>query len=352
VKQRAVWIDVLRLLAIFQMVQGHSIDAVLADPLRTGSLFEAWTWMRGLTSIAFLFVAGFAFHLVTLPRLESHLAEPAAVRRRFVRALQLVAIGYALHGPLAILWGDFDGALRELAIVDVLHCIGLSLLVLEALAVGLRDRRRVVLVAAVLATALIALVPVAAGLAAPGLREAFVLNYVTSAGGSIFPLVPWAGYLFAGVVAAEIACPAGSATSPQRAGGALLGLALVPLVLGVTASGGWLGVVGPALVKLGVVIAVTGALAFATAKVARLSAPLETLAGESLVIYAFHILVLYGAGFGFASVVGPRLSLVGALGVAVLMLVASAAVGLGWARWKGRGLGRAPLPALRTAAPQ
>ena len=48
--RRVVFIDVLRLIAAFQMIQGHTLDALLASELRRGPWFAAWTFARGLTS--------------------------------------------------------------------------------------------------------------------------------------------------------------------------------------------------------------------------------------------------------------------------------------------------------------
>ena len=100
---RVVVVDALRLLATVQMVEGHTLDAVLALDLRSGAAFELWRWARGLTSVAFLFAAGLSFYLATVRRLDAHLASRAERRRRFTRGATLIGVGYALRAPLGAL---------------------------------------------------------------------------------------------------------------------------------------------------------------------------------------------------------------------------------------------------------
>ena len=94
---RVLFVDVLRLLALLQMVNGHTLDAVLALSARQGAGFERYTYARGLVSVAFLVVAGVSFHLTTVARFARHRADAAAIRRRFVRGAQLVVVGYLLQ---------------------------------------------------------------------------------------------------------------------------------------------------------------------------------------------------------------------------------------------------------------
>ena len=57
-RARVLFIDLLRVLAAFQMLQGHTIAALLAGSYRHGLLYSLWYGARGLTSIAFLFASG------------------------------------------------------------------------------------------------------------------------------------------------------------------------------------------------------------------------------------------------------------------------------------------------------
>jgi len=339
--RRVVLVDLLRLFATFQMVQGHTLDAVLDQSVRHGGAFDVWIWTRGLTSVAFLFAAGFSFHLATLARLDRHLADPVAVRRRLRRGLLLIVLGYALHLPVAALGADptvARAALSEAVIVDVLQCIGLSILVLEGLALLLRKTVRVITAAALLAVAAIALAPLAAAVEPAGPLTP-LLNYLSPRAGSIFPMLPWAGYVFAGVVAAAVAVPRPGRSTLRPALVLLTGgvaLAVAGLLLAATQGPAALGApaVGPGILKLGVVVTVAGLLGLAARSIARLPRALEILAGETLIIYASHVLFLYGAGWGLAHTVGPTVALGPAVALAAIIIAASACVGLAWHRLK------------------
>jgi len=187
---------------------------------------------------------------------------------------------------------------------------------------------------------LIALAPTTQGIAVRG-PFTFALQYVTHSGGSFFPLLPWSGYLFAGVVLGALA----HGGSRVRSAVTLLAAGVVLIGAGALA-GAWLDTTARAvstpsnLIKLGTVSCVGGALALASLRVERLPRRLETLAGETLVIYGSHLVVLYGSGLGLLYVVGRRLGVGEAIALALVMIVLSAAVGLGWNRvkraWRNR----------------
>lgn len=343
-KSRAVHVDLLRLFAAFQMVQGHTIDALLDDRVRHGAIYEAWDWVRGLTSVAFLFASGLAFHLASVARFEAHRADPGASRKRFLRALMLIAIGYLLHFPFGAL-GQSE-AWQAALIVDVLQCIGVTLAVMEASILIARSPRQVVIVCGALALAAITLGPAVAGIAPAG-PFGFALHYVTDTGGSLFPLVPWAGYMLAGVVVGQLASPAGSATPRARTALvlALLAATLLVVSLGGIHLRGALKLISYDVLKLAVVLAAGAVIALASLRVARLPRVAETLAGETLAMYVSHLLVCYGAGIGLVHLVGHTLSLPAAIAAAAGMVVATALFGVVWSRRKKWGIrpDRSPL---------
>ena len=340
-RRRITFVDLLRLVASFQMVVGHTIDGLLREELRRGDAFDAWTSVRGLTAVSFMVAAGLSFHLSTLARFETHRGDPAAVKRRLRRGLMLVAIGYLLHAPLGALFGDVGAALRELAIADVLQCIGLSILALEGLTLLAKRPAHVALASAALALVLLALGPLGDAVVPAGpLRP--LLNYVSHRGGSLFPIVPWAGFVFAGVAAGAFALPDGARTDPATPAKRLALLALVTLGLAALASP--IDVDGVSrnaqtafnLKKLGAVFGVVAFLAALGARLPRLPRPAAVLASETLALYVSHLMVLYAGGVGLMRLVGHSLSLPAALGVAALMVTGTAAFGLLWHRAKKR----------------
>ncbi|MDY0082460.1 MAG: heparan-alpha-glucosaminide N-acetyltransferase domain-containing protein, partial [Ignavibacteriaceae bacterium] len=62
-KHRIIFIDLIRALAVIQMVQGHTIDALLAPEYRSLDypVYYLWNFMRGITAPVFMFSAGTVF---------------------------------------------------------------------------------------------------------------------------------------------------------------------------------------------------------------------------------------------------------------------------------------------------
>lgn len=351
---RAHFVDLIRIVMSVQMIQGHTIDALLATGLRSGPAFDAWTWVRGLTAVGFLTAAGLSFHLSSLARWDAYRASPEARRRRVRRALLLIAIGYLLHAPAGALSGEPEVArasLEEAQIVDVLQCIGVTMLALEAIARVASRASHVVVAAAALAALAIALAPSAAAIDCTQAGPArFACNYLSRTGGSLFPLLPWSGFVTAGVVAGAIALPEGAATR-GRTTALRLGIASLALVAGSLAARA-LGAapVDPAayaaapslsLLRLGCVLALAALLAAASARLEALPRALRTLASETLFLYVSHLLALYVAGVGLARVVGPSLGWPAASATAAAMIAASTGGALAWARRPRERLARA-----------
>lgn len=337
--KRAVFVDVLRLLAAVQMIQGHTLDALLAPSFRSGPGFDAWTFSRGLTSTTFLFTAGLSFVLASRAA-----RDPAAARRRRMRrALELIVIGYLMHAPVAVLFGaEPRAALAEFLSVDILQCIGVSLLGLELLTWTLGSWQARVAVAGCGAAALFALATAAGRLLPHGPWFALT-SYLAPGGGSLFPLVPWAGYVLCGLAVGTWALREGRPRVATR----LVGLSVPVLGLGWLLARTAPGAdprVAPAflLLKLGIVLLVAGALAAALARVTRLPGWLETLAGETLFLYVTHVLVLYAANVGVKARWGGTLGPGPALLVALGLLVACSAGAFGYRRAERalRGAGR------------
>lgn len=341
--RRIHFVDLLRLVASFQMIVGHTVDALLAESLRSGPVYDGWTWVRGLTSVSFMVAAGLSFHLSTLARFEAHVSDRSKVIARFRRGGWLMLVGYLLHFPAGIFGGDAAAAMREFLIADVLQCIGLCIVMLEGITVLSRGPRRVVMISAALAALFFFVAPLTDGIDPSGPWR-FALNYLTHRGGSLFPLAPWAGYVFAGVVLGAVALPHGTRTDARLPLPRLLGASALVCLLGYAVG------LGPALaegahhnaspgfnlLKMAVVFALIALLAVAERPITRLPKPLSILAGETLTLYAFHLLVLYAGGVGLYRLVGHSLSLPAAIGAALGMLGLTCAVGLAWHRAKKR----------------
>jgi uncharacterized membrane protein len=340
---RVRFVDLLRVAAAFQMVQGHALDAVLATETRLGPVHAAWTWTRGLTAVAFLFVAGVSFHLSTVRRYDAHRRDARAVARRLRRAGGLVLFGYALHLPVALAWtrapADAADVLGRFVAVDVLQCVGMSLIALEVMACALPSRRTFLWACGAVAGGILLATPAGRALVPQG-ASAPLVHYLSPLGGSVFPLLPWAAHVFLGVVAGawiDVPAPRARAVHLVAFGAVTLGVVALARVANPP------GVVLDHIARLGSVVLCAAPLALVRDD-APLPAWVTVLAGETLFVYASHVLLVYGDGIGLATVVGPRLSLGPALLVAAGVIVATFSLAL---RYRGI-LGRLRLAAAPT----
>lgn len=325
-KKRVVFVDVLRLIALAQMVNGHTLHALLNASVRQGEFYQGYLWFRGLVSVAFMLVAGLAFQITTLSRFERHKSDAEARRRRVLRALEIIAIGFLLRFPLASLVtldvAALERGLSNLTRIDVLPCIGVSLLVLEGLVSLFRKPAHVVAACALLALLCASLAPWGATLPVDG-ALGFVTGWLGPQGGSQFPLLPYAGYVFAGAVIGFVVFPASGQAPSARlfvCGAVLLGTGLLAQVF--------------VAQRLGAVTLAVAVLAYALRDVTELPRVLRVLSGETLALYVFHLLVLYAQPIALHSRLGETLALAPALGWSALMLIATTAFGLAWNRLK------------------
>lgn len=334
-RARVVFVDVLRLLALLQMVNGHTLDAVMVDAVRSGPIFDRYVYLRGLVSVAFMLASGLAVHLTTFARFDAHRADRAARRARVRRALLLVAIGYGLHLNSGLLSDDPATVARcvaALARIDVLHTIGFSLLALEGIVAIARTAAQARALAIALGAILLLLAPLGSLVPIGPVSQLWV-GWVGHQGGSLFPITPWAAYVLFGAGLGGVLVPQGDgpARAPLRlaiAAAVTLVLSwaagLVPLPAGVSHASE----PGFVLEKLAVVLFLVAGIALATRRLSALPGWLATLAGETLVVYVLHFVLLFWTRWGPARVFPHVLSLPQALLVSLAMVLACIALGL------------------------
>lgn len=191
---RLFFIDAIRAWAILMMLQGHFIDGLLDPLFRNNSNlgYSLWKYFRGMTAPVFFTVSGFIFTYLLI-KVPQKGWENARVKKGIKRGLELLVIGYLLRLNLGgLLLGKLYDAFF---FVDVLHCIGISLLVIIAVYLLTYSKKLVLFPATLLSVTflLFILEPLYAYNTFSGLPNAFA-NYLTRANGSVFTIIPWVGY--------------------------------------------------------------------------------------------------------------------------------------------------------------
>ncbi|MEM1258155.1 MAG: acyltransferase family protein [Bacteroidota bacterium] len=191
---RLFFIDAMRAWAILMMLQGHFIDGLLDPFFRNpeNAIYGIWLYFRGITAPVFFTVSGFIFTYLLLRAPEQGGSNPR-IRKGIKRGLQLLLIGYALRLNL---FGLFKGEIYNgFYVVDVLHCIGLSILAIIAfyqLTIG--KRKSLFPVVLVATTVLLFLFEPLYKQWSFSFLPMGIANYFTKANGSVFTIIPWLGY--------------------------------------------------------------------------------------------------------------------------------------------------------------
>ena len=191
---RLFFIDAMRAWAILMMLQGHFIDGLL-DPIFRDSenpVYGTWLYFRGITAPVFFTVSGFIFTYLLLRAPIQGPSNPR-IRKGIKRGLQLLLIGYALRLNL---FGLFKGTIYNgFYLVDVLHCIGLSILAIIGF-YKLTVKKNTWLFPLVLVSTTLLLF-----LFEPLYKQwtfsflpSGLVNYFTKTNGSVFTIIPWLGY--------------------------------------------------------------------------------------------------------------------------------------------------------------
>jgi uncharacterized membrane protein len=159
--------------------------------------------LHGLVAPGFLFSAGFAAFLSFHNKRQNYIHLDRAFFKRLRRILFVIAIGYWIHLPFFSLRKTLQqislGQAGELFKVDILQCIGVGLLLFTIFAIVLKNEK-VVILFSILAGALFFLLPEAVKQIHWHQAIDPYFNYDVS----LFPIFPWAGFLFIGVITAYI----------------------------------------------------------------------------------------------------------------------------------------------------
>lgn len=186
--------DWLRGVAVVVMIQTHC--QVL---LKKGLIETKWGWelvrIDGLVAPAFVFSAGFALALVQVRAALAGRRE-AQAKKTLKRLGEVLLVASFIN----FIWFPVLREPKWLFRIDILHCIGLSLLLALPLLVGLSTRPQVLRwVMLALAATVFTVSPFFEDVGGiPSLFLNTKTGVLDATTGATFPLLPWAGYVFLG----------------------------------------------------------------------------------------------------------------------------------------------------------
>jgi acyltransferase len=346
--RRVIFIDLARALAAVFMLYGHTVSALLAPRYQTGTWFEIWVFQRGLTSTLFLLLSGFAFSIATGRHWSLHGQISPAVIKRVRRFSLFIALGYALHFPVAR-FADLPYATperwRSFLAVDVLQLIGVTFIGVQILVMLTRSRRVFGWTSFALAVALVLLTPLVWRVDWGARLPLSIASYLSPGTGSQFPLFPWSAYVLVGAALGQWYLRWGAHRLDWYANVALFGpgFALVTLAFVVGAlpaslagADAWNAVPNQVALRTGASLMLLALVARASQRITRLPHIFGAIAQETLLIYFVHLCIVYGSVWnrGLAQAYGQTLGPGQTAFFVVLLLVAMAALALYWNWWK------------------
>jgi uncharacterized membrane protein len=360
---RLQFLDLFRGVFILIMVEGHTLRALLDPAIRQTAAFQLHELIHNLTGPAFLFASGASFVYSTQAQWENYRRWGPKLRRRLLRWLGVLAVGYGLQLSYRSLWRTLRDSTPEqfafLAGLNILQCICLGLVLLQIVAMSVRDWRRFFWVA-VLGT-------VAIGMATSFAWDAgsrwpvWLGSLVSGRTRSIFPLLPYAGFSFAGAAWGYLHALArkqeGERQFLVRCTGlcallSVVSVALSFLPLPEIYSDFWYTSPLFLFLRVGILGMIAAGLRWPdpspllgtppaevpTREPGRGLRLLAVTGRESLMIYVVHLLVLYGSAFNpdtsLVKLLGTKQSLGGALLILALFASAMVLLGVWWDSWK------------------
>ena len=353
-KLRFVYIDLLRGWAGLVMIEVHVVNAFLDTAYRDAPWFKVLNFINGLVAPSFLFVAGYSFVIVAQRKWNNYLAMDRVFWKQLQRIGQVWLVGYALHIPFFSLrrlisaeWNEWLPFWK----VDVLHCIAASLFLLLMVVLIVRTQRRFFYAVAVMAAAAIGLAPFFWGSNPETILPLQVSHYFSAAHGAQFPLFPWSGFVFCGALTGYGASVWRNRERLPQYFRMLLPAGIV-LIL-VSLAGTWLPWdlypphnfwrTSPLFfaIRLGIVLVLLSTLWY-WEQAAKSGKSIVSIAGsESLVVYALHLLVIYGLFFDHKSlsfIIGRTCGIPTVVGITIILVAAMVVLAYVWNTLKNKNM--------------
>ena len=334
---RIIFLDILRAIAVLMMVQGHTIDSLLADEYRTfdSTIYSIWHTLRGFTAPIFMFTAGVVFTYLLKLNGQSFWENPR-VKKGFKRFLLLLGLGYLLRYPTYKII-DFanvsESQWRIFFSVDALHLIAFGLLFI-LIFTYLSERFKIsnITMFSFAASFFFFMVFTVKEIAWGEFLPIFAAGYFTREFGSIFPLFPYAGYVLAGGILGILL--AGSKEiykdSQFMIKLLLIGISLIAfsyLFFGIINlyepnTNFWTSRISLVFLRLGVVLLLNALIGFAALKLNNIPKTIKLIGRHTLLIYVVHLIILYGSAWspGLSRYFKHSFSLSEAVAAAIVMI--------------------------------
>lgn len=299
----------MRAFAVIMMIQGHTVDTLLANEYRNmdSIIYLIWHTMRGFTAPIFMFTAGLIFTYLLKADHYDFLKNPR-IKKGFKRGIMLIVIGYLLRYPTYKIF-DFSnvsqGQWKIFFAVDALHLIGFGLLVI-IFSVFLSKRAHINLNFIFYSGIIFLLIfsPMINKVEWNNFLPPYLSAYLTKSYGSFFPLFPWLSYVLAGALLGNYLYKNDGIFLKKRfsftlsvLGGSFIFAAVALFSLEYTVEGEmrfWFYSNAIIFLRVGYVFLINGIIAFIIRKFNSMPHIIRETGRKTLLLYVLHVVILYG----------------------------------------------------------
>lgn len=199
---RFVFIDALRGLAVFAMLETHVVHAIMANEFKTGGIYNFLNILNGFIAVGFLFFAGSGFWIAATRKWNDYKHFNKPLFGHLQRLGIILILAYFIHLPVRDLFKlpyISHDQLLAFSECDVLQTIVISS-VMGIIILLLSPNEKYLKYAALILTLLFfGFAPLIWSSDPFTIFPTMLGTYFSKPPISKFPLFPWSGYFFAGV---------------------------------------------------------------------------------------------------------------------------------------------------------
>ncbi len=305
VKNRALFIDLLKGLALIVMIEVHVFNALLIPALKHTWLFDRLNFINGLVAPSFSFASGLVFVLSLQKGVEQLRTFGKEFWRKVSRIGLIFFVGYTLHLPYfslsELLQNQTQPILESLYTVDILQLISTGLFVLLFARILIKSENGFYNFSLVATVIVLIISPLMWKVDFSNYLPLFFSNYFNKMHGSLFPIFPWWVFIFSGAYVAKYYIKARQSNTEEAFARKLIILGVLFYLVSVVL----LYVILPLLQigtrpnpffffeRLGVILFLLGLFWFYLHKKENYKSLILDVSRESLLIYWLHLQFIY-----------------------------------------------------------
>jgi uncharacterized membrane protein len=302
---RALFIDLLKGIALLVMIEVHVVNSFLLPSLRAAWWFPIVDFINGLVAPAFAFTSGMVFVISLHKGAEELRTFGTAFWRKMKRIGLLFFAGYSLHIPFfsfhkMLLYPTFSN-MEGLFNVDILELIASGLLFLLFARIIIKTEKAFYNFTAICVIVILLLGPLVWSIDFYNYMPLLFSSYFNKIHGSFFPGFPWWAFVFSGAYVAKFYNSAKENNNDKQFAKQLIIIGSVLLFSGLFISNvffnQFLKDVRPHITffpeRFGAVIILLGSFWFYMNKEENYKSLILDVSRESLVVYWFHLHLIY-----------------------------------------------------------